>query len=218
MSELVKKNKHVVKTDDKDLKFMDLLDHEEKAGQPEVKKIKNKYHLPVLNVNKDEYWESKPLKERRHLTDEVAMKTCLGNCCGYEGLSAGCCTLDPEDLEHVLGSISEDDIKLIIKNLKKVFPEISREDIVIEQEEGMALGKSLFGGHKVFEQPTSYPMLRLQTMGPRYACKFLNPKTFKCQIYSFRPKMCVFYYCQYLKSNFLIKTNNNKLSPWEKVR
>jgi hypothetical protein len=68
------------------------------------KKLLTKFHLPVLNINKEDYWPSLPLKDREHLTDKKAMDVCLGNCCGYEGLKAACCTLDPEDLEHVLGN------------------------------------------------------------------------------------------------------------------
>jgi len=61
-------------------------------------KVLNKYHLPVLNINKPDYWESMPNQDRKHFTGTVAMNTCLGNCCGYENLKAGCCQLDPEDL------------------------------------------------------------------------------------------------------------------------
>ncbi|NBP15579.1 hypothetical protein EBU95_14465 [bacterium] len=140
----------------------------------------------------------------------------MGNCCGYENLKAGCCQLDPEDLEHVLGQVNEEDIKKIINHLKKTTPGIKREDIVIEKEEGIKIGKQFFNNHPVFEHDDSYPMLRLQIFGPRFVCKFLSTKTFMCTIYNYRPKMCQDYYCQYIKKNFLVKTKD-KPNTWQKL-
>lgn len=181
------------------------------------KKVQNKFHLPVLNINKADYWESQAVSDRKHLTAEVAAKTCLGNCCGYEGLSAGCCQLDSEDLEHVLGRVDEEDIKKLIMHLKKTQPGIKREDIVIDIKEGMMIGKQFFNDHAVFKDERSYPMLRLQIFGSRFVCKFLSTKTFMCTVYSHRPKMCVEYYCEFLKKNYLIRTKD-KPNTWQKVK
>ena len=181
------------------------------------KKVQNKFHLPVLNINKQDYWESQSVKDRKHFTSEVAAKTCLGNCCGYEGLSAGCCQLDSEDLEHVLGRVDEEDIKTLILHLKKTQPGIKREDIVIDIEEGIRIGKQFFNDHPVFQQEDSYPMLRLQVFGPRFVCKFLSTKTFMCTVYSHRPQMCKEYYCVYVKSNYLLRTKD-KPNTWQKVK
>lgn len=182
-----------------------------------VKKVLNKFHLPVLNINKSEYWESMPKQERKHFTSEVAMETCLGNCCGYEGLKAGCCQIDPEDIEHVLGKVTEEDIKNIINHLKKTTPGIKREDIVIDKEEGIKIGKAFFNDHAVFSHIDSYPMLRFQIFGPRFVCKFLSTKTFMCTIYNHRPKMCRDYYCNFIKANFLLRTKD-KPNTWQKIK
>jgi Fe-S-cluster containining protein len=173
------------------------------------KKLINKVHLPVLNLNRKEDWKSAPLSKRKHLTDEVAAKECMSNCCGYEGLAAGCCQLDPENLEHVLGAVTKEDISRILRKLKKVMPGIERSDIVIDKEEGMLIGRTFFNGHDVFNQDTSYPMLRFQAYENRFICKFLNPKTKRCGIYEFRPDMCKNFFCQYIKKNFLIRTKDN---------
>jgi hypothetical protein len=180
------------------------------------RKVLNKYHLPVLNINKADYWPSLPLKERRHFTDQVAMETCLGNCCGYEGLKAACCQLDMDDLEHVLGNLSEEDIERLLKHLRKATPGIKREDVVIEKEEGMMIGRKFFNDHPVFNDDKSYPMLRLQIFGNRFVCKFLSTKTWMCTVYGSRPEMCSGYYCKYIKRNFLIRTGGI-VNAWEKV-
>lgn len=181
------------------------------------KKVLNKYHLPVLNINKPDYWPSLPLKDRRHLTDKVAVESCLGNCCGYEGLNAGCCQLDTEDLEHVLGSVSEEDIERLLKHLRKVLPGIKRDDIVMDIEEGKLFGRQFFNDHPVFKAEQSYPMMRLQSFGPRFVCKFLSLETFKCTVYNHRPDMCRGYYCQWMKSSFLIRTKDRP-NTWQKIR
>jgi Fe-S-cluster containining protein len=181
------------------------------------KKVLSKFHLPVLNINKKDYWESQSVKDRKHFTNEVAAKTCLGNCCGYEGLSAGCCQLDLEDLEHVLGSVDEEDIKKLLSHLKKTQPGIKREDIVIDKEEGILLGRQFFNDHPVFQHEDSYPMLRLQVFGSRFVCKFLSTKTFMCTVYNHRPQMCKDYYCEFLKKNYLLRTKD-KPNTWQKVR
>jgi Fe-S-cluster containining protein len=182
-----------------------------------IKKVLNKFHLPVLNINKPEYWDSMPNQERKHFTSQVAMETCLGNCCGYEGLKGGCCQIDPEDLEHVLGQVTEEDVKKIINHLKKTTPGIKREDIVIDKDEGMKIGKQFFNDHPVFSHIDSYPMLRFQIFGPRFVCKFLSTKTFMCTIYNYRPKMCQNYYCEFLKKNYLLKTKD-KPNTWQKLK
>lgn len=171
-------------------------------------KVLNKYHLPVLYINDATQWENNPHKQR--FTDEVAKKTCLENCCGYEGLKCACCMLDPNDLEHVLGKVDEqwiEDIRQWFKTTKKMF--LSREDIVIDFEEGKLLGETWFNDHPVFRNEKSYPMLRIQVYGQRFVCKFLNVKSGVCTIYSQRPNMCKDYYCQYIKSNFLVRTRQN---------
>lgn len=168
-----------------------------------------KFYLPVLRLNDPTQWDSKPLSERKHFTDEVAKDTCVGNCCGVSGLKAGCCQLDPEDIEHVLGPVDEDWIKKTIKWFKKKGINVTRHDIVIDFEEGRLIGQAHFNDHPVFQQKDSYPILRIQASGIRFACKFLNVSNGMCTIYEQRPDMCRDYYCSFVKSNFLVKTKNH---------
>lgn len=178
---------------------------------------KGKFYLPVLNLNNQDVWKPLPSDERQHWTDKKAYSTCVGNCCGVEGLKAGCCQLDPNDLEHVLGPVDDDDIKLIIQKLSKRGIIATRQDVVIDYEEGKLIGEAFFNGHEVFKNPKSYPFMRLQIVGPRFACKYLSAQTGKCTIYEFRPKMCASYLCQFVQTRFLVRTKD-KPNTYRKIR
>lgn len=228
----------------KTISMEELMALDKAASQPSTVLIKNKkkigdatsedehvektpndrYYLPVLNINKPEEWPSKPLSERKKFTDEVALDTCLGNCCGVEGLKGACCHLDPYDLEHVLGPIDKDKGEHWVKDIVKWFRDkginFSRQDIVIDYEEGKIIGETLFkesGNNNIFQHEDAYPFLRFQVVGPRYACKFMNPLTYKCTIYAQRPPMCKKYLCNYITTNFLVETKQ-KPNTWKKVR
>lgn len=185
-------------------------------SSPKSRKVE-KYYLPVLHLNRTEEWTPVPNSQRKHFTDEVATETCLTKCCGHEGLKSACCTLDPDDLEHILGPLDETWIKKTIAWFRKKGMNVTRHDLVIDYEEGKLIGMNHFNGHKVFEQPTSYPMLRIQVYGPRWACKFINVNTGMCTIYEKRPDMCRDYLCQYVKSNFLVRTKT-KPNTYQNVR
>lgn len=202
LGELLKTHKEVnLSRDIKSPKMEEPLD-----GTPEESKKRAKFYLPVLHINDATQWESKPLSERKPFEGEVAMKTCLGNCCGVENLKGACCQMDPEDLEHVLGPVDEAWIKRMIKFYKKKGMTVTRHDIVIDFEEGKLLGQVHFNDHQVFKSPDSYPIIRMQASGLRFSCKFMNPHNGMCGIYSERPDMCKNYTCSYVKANFLIKT------------
>lgn len=182
-----------------------------KYTSQELKKAKreNKHYLPVLHINDPLMWPSKPNSERRHFTDKAAAETCLTNCCGVPGLWSACCRLDPDDIEHVLGPVSEKWIKRILRHFRKKGYNWKRNDIVIDYEEGKLIGDKFFNGHPVFSKQNTYPILRIQAIGPRFGCKFLNPDNGMCGIYEHRPEMCRGYYCQYVKTNFLVRTKEH---------
>lgn len=168
-----------------------------------------KFFLPVLKINHVEMWPPLPKAERKHFTDEVAKQTCLSNCCGHAGLKSACCRMDPADLEHVLGPLDEEWIAQIIKWFKKKNIHLTRHDVVIDFEEGQIIGRNLFNSHPIFEDKKSFPIMRFQVDGPRYSCKFLNNQTGMCTIYESRPDMCRNYLCNFVKSNFLVKSKTN---------
>lgn len=177
-------------------------------SKEELKEAKkdNKYYLPVLSLNDAGAWQSKPISQRRRLTDKVAVETCLSNCCGVPGVYSACCRLDPDDLEHVLGPVTEKWIKKFLRTSRKKGWNYKRSDIVIDYEEGKLLGAKFFDNHPIFDKPSSYPFMRIQATGNRFACKFLRPSDGMCGIYEHRPGMCRNYLCQYIKKSFLITT------------
>ena len=179
-------------------------------------KKENRFYLPVLNVNHLDHWPPAPLSERKHFTDGVAKETCLSNCCGVPGVKSACCRLDPDDLEHVLGPLDEDWIRKIIKFFARKGLNLKRQDIVIDYEEGVLIGRKFFNSHRVFENKDSYPFMRFQVDGPHFSCKFLNGENGMCNIYSERPDMCRNYLCSYVKSNFLVKTKEHP-NRWQAV-
>lgn len=178
---------------------------------PEDDKKTARFYLPVLRINDPSQWNSLPMSERVHFTDEQAKKTCVGTCCGVEGLKAACCQLDPDDIEHVLGPVNEEWIQKTIRWFKKKGINVTRHDIVIDYEEGKLIGQAHFRGpgSAVFQQPDSYPILRIQASGVRFACKFLNVSNGMCTIYEQRPDMCKDYYCGYVKATFTVRTKQH---------
>jgi len=178
-------------------------------SDPKKLRQDKKFYLPVLKINHVEMWPAIPKAERKHFTDEVAKHTCLSNCCGHPGLKSACCRMDPNDLEHVLGPLDEEWISQIIKWFKGKKIHLTRHDIVIDYEEGQIIGANLFNSHPIFDDKKSYPIMRFQVDGPRYSCKFLNNQTGMCTIYEARPPMCRNYLCNYIKSNFLVKSKTN---------
>jgi hypothetical protein len=179
-------------------------------------KKENRFYLPVVYLNHMDMHPSKPNSEREHWTDKKAMETCLGNCCGIPGTKSMCCRLSPNGLEHVLGPLDDKWIKKIVEWFKKRGISVTRQDIVIDHEEGVLIGRNFFNGHEIFEKKETYPIMRMKVEGPHFACKFLNNMNGMCNIYQERPNMCRDYLCGHVKSNFFVKSKN-KPNTWSKI-
>lgn len=177
----------------------------------------SRFYLPVLYLNDKKQWSQKETKTP--FTNKVSEEVCLSKCCGVDGLKSACCILDLEHTEHVLGPVDEHWVAEMIKKSRSIHQKMTREDLVIDQEEGEIVGATFFNARKTSEDDVeggskqnvwfdkrSYPMMRYQVFGGRLSCKFLNTKNGKCTIYENRPMMCKSYYCSYVEANFL--TNN----------
>ena len=194
-------------------------DHKKQnISKEELRELKkeNRFYLPVVYLNHMDMHPSKPNSQREHWTDKKAMGTCLGNCCGIPGTKAMCCRLNPDQLEHVLGPLDEKWIKKIVDWFKKRGINVTRQDIVIDFEEGVLIGRNFFKGHEIFEKKETYPIMRMQIEGPHFGCKFLNNLNGMCNIYEQRPDMCRNYLCGYVKSNFFVKSKE-KPNTWSKI-
>ena len=187
-------------------------------SKEEIRELKkeNRFYLPVVYLNHMDMHPAKPNSEREHWTDKKAMETCLGNCCGIPGTKSMCCRLSPSQLEHVLGPLDDKWIKKITEWFKKRGINVTRQDIVIDYEEGVLIGRNFFNGHEIFERKETYPIMRMQIEGPHFACKFLNNMNGMCNIYEQRQDMCRDYLCGHVKSNFLVKTKD-KPNTWRKI-
>lgn len=217
--EALRKKREVVDNTEKQAENKKFLGNLRKGKKPTA--VKDRFHLPVLHINDPTQWPSQPMENRMKWTDEVAYNTCLGNCCGVEGLKAGCCQMDPDDMEHVLGPVDEKWIKEVLVWLNRKGIHSTRSDVVIDFEEGQIIGEKFFNGERkaVFLSKESYPILRFQIQGPRFACKFLTPNSGKCSIYEMRPGMCRGYLCQYIKANFLVRLDTqNHPNTYTKIR
>lgn len=180
--------------------------------------LNGKFHLPVLRLNDPNFWESLPMEDRKMFTDSTAMETCLKNCCGVKDLKSACCTMDMDNMEHVLGPVTDEWVEKIVKVLRKNGNlTVNRTDVVIDYEEGVEIAEKFFKNHPVFLKKENYPILRIQIAGPRFVCKFLNNETGMCNIYQNRPDMCKNYLCQYVKSSFTVRTKDAP-NTYKKIR
>lgn len=119
---------------------------------------------------------------------------CSNKCFGVDGYHGSCCSI--EDRNYIIGP--HNDTEEFIKRLSnKLGREIQEEDIFINFDEG---GK-LFPNKSVWQNPESYPALRVDFYNPKLPCIFYNTKLKACSIYEIRPNTCVNFECDYLKNN-----------------
>ena len=119
---------------------------------------------------------------------------CSTKCFGLEGYHGSCCTL--EDRDWIIGPHhdTEDFIKKLSSKLGR---EIQEEEIFINYDEG----SKLFPSKSTWQNPESYPALRVDFFNPRLPCIFYNTKIKACTMYDIRPNTCEIYECDYLASN-----------------
>ena len=89
------------------------------------------------------------------------------------------------------------DMSFIERLEKKTGLVIKKEDVFIEYEEG----KRMFPEKIHWQNKTSYPALRVDLSHPKKPCIFYNTRLKYCTVYDIRPKTCVQYECDFLKSN-----------------
>jgi Fe-S-cluster containining protein len=119
---------------------------------------------------------------------------CSTNCFGREGYHGSCCTL--EDRDWIIGP--HNDTKEFTERLSsKLGREIQEEEIFINYDEG----SKLFPNKSTWQNPKSYPALRVDFFHPRLPCIFYNTKIKACTMYDIRPNTCERYECDYLANN-----------------
>jgi len=118
------------------------------------------------------------------------MNHCCEKCLGFEGNHGGCCQLD--DRDFILGPVSDPSAFL---------QRVQNKDVFIDYDEG----SKMFPERSLYQNPSHYPSLRVDTKHSRKPCIFYNSTLKCCGVYEIRPDMCKIFSCDYLKN---IKNNN----------
>ena len=120
------------------------------------------------------------------------MNHCQKKCLGLPGNHGGCCTVDNRD--WIIGPIT--DPEAFLERLRKKFPgiEINWNDVFIAYEEG----SKLFPNKVNWQNPQSYPCLRVDIFHKNIPCIFYNWALKTCSVYEIRPNTCRNFYCEYL--------------------
>ena len=119
---------------------------------------------------------------------------CSTRCMGYPGNRGGCCTVD--DRDYIIGPHT--DSEEFVKRLSEKFGrEIQYEEVFVEYSEG----RKIFPNKPTWQDPNSYPALRLDFSHLKLPCIFYNTKLGVCSVYEIRPEICDNYKCSYLIEN-----------------
>lgn len=116
---------------------------------------------------------------------------CSNNCLGKQNHHGGCCNVT--DSEFVLGKVTD-----ALEFLERLGNGLKYEDVFIDYEEG----SKLFPDKKQFQNPSVYPILRVDMNSERKFCMFYDQENKSCSVYDIRPKICQNYFCKYLKDIF----------------
>jgi Fe-S-cluster containining protein len=119
---------------------------------------------------------------------------CSNKCFGVPGYDGSCCTVEGRD--YIIGP-HYDAQEFISRLSNKLGREIEYRDVFIDYEEG----SKLFPDKKAWQNPNSYPALRVDFFNFRLPCMFYNTKIKACTMYDIRPKTCQEYECDYLRNN-----------------
>lgn len=111
---------------------------------------------------------------------------------GFAGNHGGCCTIG--DRDFIIGPHT-DSFEFIDRLSEKLGREIEYNDVFITYEEG----KNLFPSKSTWQEPNSYPALRVDFFNPKLPCIFYNTKMKACMVYEIRPDTCKNFECDYLR-------------------
>ena len=116
---------------------------------------------------------------------------CSNSCLGKQNHHGGCCNVT--DSGFALGKVTD-----ALEFLKRLNNGLKYEDVFIDYEEG----SKLFPDKKQFQNPSIYPVLRVDMNSERKFCIFYDQKNKLCSVYDIRPKVCQNYFCKHLKDIF----------------
>ena len=116
---------------------------------------------------------------------------CSYNCFGKKDHDGSCCQLENRD--YIIGPHT--DTEGFLDRLSNRFNrDVKFEEVFYTFEEG----SKMFPEKPSWQNPNSYPALKVDTEKERKPCIFYNSSLRSCSIYDIRPQTCRTYYCQYL--------------------
>lgn len=123
---------------------------------------------------------------------------CSFKCWGREGYDGSCCHV--EDRDWIIGP--HDDVEPFLQRLSDKFGrKVEFDEVFYTYEEGSAL----FPDKKCWQDPNSYPALRIDLEKERKPCMFYNSTLKSCSVYGIRPNTCRNYHCDYLYRELLMR-------------
>lgn len=112
---------------------------------------------------------------------------------GFPNNHGGCCTI--ADRDFIIGP-HPDSNDFLVRLSQKFGREILWKEVFFDYEEG----KKLFPNKSSWQNPNSYPALKINFFQPTLPCIFYNTTLRACSIYDVRPETCQNYFCDYLKN------------------
>lgn len=133
---------------------------------------------------------------------EYSTSFCRTNCCGINNYHGNCCSLQTRD--WIIGPIL--DPYTVLENLRKKFSlDFNYDDIFIDYPEG----SKLFPEKTVWQNPMSFPAMRINLESKNLNCIFYNNNLKLCTIHEIRPNTCKEFECSHLKQSKLIYFKKN---------
>ena len=117
---------------------------------------------------------------------------CSNKCWGVDNYHGSCCSIENRD--YIIGP--HRDTEDFLSRLESKFcRKITYSEVFIDYEEG----KNLFPEKTTWQNPNSYPCLRINFDSPNKSCIFYNNFIRSCSIYDIRPEVCEMYECDFLR-------------------
>lgn len=127
------------------------------------------------------------------ITQVTESYICSNKCCGYDGYSGGCCSI--ENRNWIIGSIH--DAQIFLRNLSlKLGRTVEFDEVFYQYEEG----KNLFPNIEAWQYSTNYPAFKVNVNSEKKYCIFYNETLKYCSVYDIRPHTCRSYKCDYLRT------------------
>jgi Fe-S-cluster containining protein len=113
---------------------------------------------------------------------------------GFAGNHGGCCTV--ADRDFIIGPHHDTD-EFLDRLSKKFGRNFEFDDVFYSYEKG----KNMLSGKSTWQNPESFPALKMDFFNPKLPCIFYNTTVKACSIYDIRPQTCQDYECNYLTQN-----------------